>query len=172
MFSCYLHLWWVTVLKWKNVWLYDVLLFCFIYASSLDVEDLYCKCCFSQNLPKREIVRFIDLRWPHFVKTRVIARCQRRCLDMLVCDIIVCLVPLSWNLFFKRDIPEYSLKIWFRCRVDQEACDSRSNVRRFICVVFLKCYVVTFALLHDFVLKTVWFIWMFGPSYASCPLCV
>jgi len=57
------------------------LVFLFICASFL---VSCCKGCFSQNLPKGEIVRFVVCNWPHFVKTSVLARCWTRCLDMLV----------------------------------------------------------------------------------------
>jgi hypothetical protein len=50
-------------------------------------------------------------------------------------------------------IPEDSLKILFTCRVDQEACDSRSKDRQLLISVFLKNNVVTlketFYLLQD-----------------------
>jgi len=57
----------------------------------------------------------------HFVKTRVLARCQTRCLDMLIRHHSV---PCSIFLetIFKHDIPEDSLKICFMRRVDQEPC--------------------------------------------------
>jgi len=64
---------------------------------------------------------FIDYSWLHFVKTRVLARCGTRCLDMLVRHHSV---PCSAFLVivFNCEIPEDSLKIWFTWRVDQEAC--------------------------------------------------
>jgi hypothetical protein len=68
--------------------------------------NVLCKGCFSQNLPKGEIVRFVDCNWPYFVKTSVLARC----LDMLVRHHSVpCLAFLE--ICFKREISEDSMKI-------------------------------------------------------------
>jgi len=88
-------------------------------------------------------LRFLYMYWVHFVKTLVLARCQIRCLNMLVQrHSVSCSAYLE--IHFKReDFHIFSevlfhVKSWPRKRV------SRSKDRRIMLSVFLKNVVATF----------------------------
>jgi len=139
------------MLKWKKVWQYDLSLLC-----------SRCKDCFSQNFPKGEIVRVLDMYCLQFVKTLVLARCQTRCLNMLARHHSV---PCSTYLeirfkredfhILSRDL--FHMKSWPRKR------GSRSRERRFILSLVLKDIVATFKetsdLFQNICAEISWFSW-------------
>ena len=67
-------------------------------------------------------VRFKDLYWLHFVKTRVLARGRTRGLDMFVWHHSV---PCSafLEIHFNREIPKDSLKTWFTSGLRLDDCE-------------------------------------------------
>jgi len=85
------------------------------------IVDVLYKGCFSQNLSKGEIIRFVDYNWPHFVKTSVLTRLFR----------------FLGRFGFHVKSLKICLKIWFMWLVLQEACVSRSFLCRFKAAIYL-----------------------------------
>jgi len=110
--------------------------------------------------------RFIDYSWPHFVKTRVLARCRTRCFDMLERHYIVSCFAFLKNLFQTWD---HWIFYW---RYDSRGLLSKKRVileaaEVGLCItVFLKMDVMTFKEII-YLLKENWpYIW-----YADCLAC-
>jgi len=122
----------VKVKEGMTIW---SLTFCSIYASFLAFEDLWCKDCFNQNLQKGEIVRYVEMCWLHFVKTKSSSKMS----DKMSWHVGATSQRALFRILGKLYLCLKSLKILFTWLVVQEACVSISFLCLFNAAIYLNC---------------------------------